>query len=161
MPPKGKPQLTKNELWLIKYWINNELDFTSKIAQIKNNDTLNTLSKKYLVFEKTTIPFASQSDLQKLKNAKFNVYRLVPNKPELSVKYLGDTLQKEDLKLLVKLKKQLIELDLSNTTVTDKVTSDIKKLKNLEKIRLDNTSITDNTLEHISALKKIKILEYS
>ncbi|MGB0881049.1 MAG: c-type cytochrome domain-containing protein, partial [Polaribacter sp.] len=42
MPPEGKPQLTKNELWLIHYWIDNGLDFTSKMAKIKSNDTLNT-----------------------------------------------------------------------------------------------------------------------
>ena len=158
MPPEGKPQLTKNELWLINYWINNGLDFTAKMAQIKSNDTLQTLLKKYLVFEKVSIPFADQSDVVKLKNAKFNVYQLSSNNPELSVKYIGDDLQKEDLKLLHNIKKQLVELDLSNSNATDEMTSTLQKLRNLQKIRLDNTSITDATLAHLSELKKIKSL---
>jgi len=158
MPPEGKPQLTKDELWLMSYWINNGMDFKSKMTEIKSNDTLKTLLKKYLVFEKIDIPFASQNDVIKLQQAKFNVYRLVPDQPELSVKYLGDTIQKNDFKLLVNIKKQIVELDLSNSNVTDNVLSDIKKLENLKKIRLDNTPITDNALKHLTALKKLKLL---
>tara|TARA_B110001452_G_scaffold267595_1_gene278324 strand:- start:6917 stop:9034 length:2118 start_codon:yes stop_codon:yes gene_type:complete len=158
MPPEGKPQLTKHELWLINYWINNGLDFESNIIQIKSNDTLNTLLKKYLIFEKSTIPFADQSDILKLQNAKFNVYRLVPNKPELSVKYLGSNLQIKDFKLLLNIKKQIVELDLSNSNTTDEKTNILAKLKNLQKIRLDNTLITDTTLKHLADLSALKSL---
>lgn len=158
MPPEGKPQLTKNELWLLNYWINNNLDFSSKVAQFKNNDSLNKLLKNYLVFEKINIPFASQSDILDIKNAGFRVDRIVPNQPELILKYLGTDLKKGDLKLLASIKSQIVALDLSNSTLTDKMTTALKKLKRLKKIRLDNTLITDKTLGNIESLEHLEVL---
>jgi len=158
MPPEGKPQLTKNELWLINYWINNDLDFTSKVAQFKSNDTLNRLLKNYLVFEKISIPFASQSDIGDIKKAGFRVERVVPDQPQLSVKYLGTDLTKGDLRLLSNIKSQIVELDLSNSNATDKMTTVLKSLKGLKKIRLDNSLITDDALENIKSLTHLEVL---
>ncbi|WP_341214947.1 FN3 associated domain-containing protein [uncultured Wocania sp.] len=158
MPPEGKPQLTKEEIWLIKYWINKSEDFNAKVAAMPKSDSLNNLLSKYLVFNKKKIKEAALSDIKNLKSAGFLVRKLVPNMPELWVKFNKDTISKNDIKELTHLKEQIIELDLSNSTLTDVMTSEIKKLKNLEKLDLNNTQITDKTLAYLEELKTLKTL---
>lgn len=158
MPPDGKPQLTKNELWILKYWINNGLDFESKVANLKPNDTLNSLLKKYLVFEKKYISHADQSDINKLIEKNFTVYNAVPNQPELIVKFNGNTIDKGTLKFLLNIKNQIIELDLSNTNLNDNMTGPLKNLANVQKLKIYNTQISDKTLQNITPLENLKLL---
>jgi len=158
MPPEGKPQLSKDELWILKYWINNNLDFTSKVAEIQQNDTLNRLLKKYLVFERNHIPNASISDIVKVKNAGFSIRKLVPDKAGLSVKFLKGEVNTKEMKTLSGLKEQIIELDLSNSNVSDKMTKTIRKLKNLKRLRLENTRISDESLNYLNELHNLKLI---
>lgn len=158
MPPEGKPQLTKDEIWLIQYWLNKSEDFNVKVAAMPKSDSLNKLLKKYLVFNKKLIKEASLSDIQTVESAGFLVRKLVPNKPELWVKYRRDTITKDAVNELSNLKEQIVELDLSYSTLTDAMTSEIKKLKNLEKLDLNNTQISDKTLLHLQESKSLKIL---
>jgi len=55
--------------------------------------------------------------------------------------------------------KELKELDLSYTDVTNSELANISTLKNLEFLRLEGTSITGAGLEHISDLKTLKDLD--
>jgi uncharacterized membrane protein len=158
MPPEGKPQLTKDEIWLIQYWLDKSDDFNTKVATMPKNDSLNKLLKKYLVFNKKLIKEASLSDIQTVENAGFLVRKLVPNKPELWVKFKRDTITKDAVNELSNLKEQIVELDLSHSTLKDAMTSVIKKLKNLEKLDLNNTEISDKTLSILQESKTLKIL---
>ncbi|MFD1614129.1 FN3 associated domain-containing protein [Gelatiniphilus marinus] len=158
MPPEGKPQLTKHEIWLIEYWINKSADFNTKVVALPKNDTLNTLLNTYLVFNKKKIEEASLSDIQTVESVGFLVRKLVPNQPELWVKFNKDSITKNAIKALSNLKEQIVELDLGNSKLTDAMASEIKKLKNLEKLKLNNTPITNKTLLYLKDLKNLKTL---
>lgn len=158
MPPEGKPQLTKDEIWLIKHWINKSEHFNPQVVAMPKNDTLNNLLKKYLVFNKKKINEARLSDIESVETAGFLVRKLVPNQPELWVKFNKDTITKKAIKALGDLKEQIVELDLSHSRLTDDFTSEIKKLKNLTKLNLSNTQITDKTLSHLQKLETLKTL---
>ncbi len=158
MPPEGKPQLTKDEIWLIQYWLNRSENIDTKVIAMPKSDTLNKLLNKYLVFNKKQIEEASFSDIQAVEATGFLVRKLVPNKPELWVKFNKDSITKKSVKELVNLREQIVELDLSNSTLTDDMTSEIKKLKNLEKLNLSNTDITDKTLLNIKESKSLNTL---
>ncbi|WP_242155808.1 c-type cytochrome domain-containing protein [Aestuariivivens sediminis] len=158
MPPEGKPQLTNNEQWLLTYWINNNADFEHKMVHLPKNDTLNTLLKKYLVFEDLNIKEASLRDVNKVKEAGFTVFKLVPKQPELSVKFENKTISNDALKILEKLKNQIIELDLSHTNLSDDMTSGLNKFKNLKKLHINNTKITDESLKHLQKAKRLETL---
>lgn len=158
MPPEGKPQLTKDEIWLIQYWINKSEDFNAQVVAMPKNDTLSSLLKKYLVFNKKKIKEASPSDIKAVEAAGFLVRKLVPNQPELWVKFNKDSISKKSVKALGDLKEQIVELDLSSSSLTDDFTSEIKKLKNLNKLDLSNTQITDKTLSHLQKLEALKTL---
>ncbi|WP_242133609.1 c-type cytochrome domain-containing protein [Aestuariivivens marinum] len=158
MPPEGKPQLTKEEQWLISYWINHNANFENKVVNLTENDTLNKLLEKYLVFETHNIKEASLSDINKVKDVGFSVFKLVPNKPELSIKFQKTELSKDALKVLEKIKDQIIELDLSNTNLSDEMTIGFKKFKNLIKLHINNTDITDASLKFIYNAKRLQTL---
>ncbi|WP_034040528.1 c-type cytochrome domain-containing protein [Wocania ichthyoenteri] len=158
MPPEGKPQLTKDEIWLIQYWINKSADFNTKVVAMPKSDTLNSLLNTYLVFNKKKIKEASFSDIQTAEAAGFLVRKVVPNQPELWVKFNKDSITKKAVKELANLKEQIIELDLSNSMLTDAMTSEIENLKNLKKLDVSNTQITDKTLLYLKESKTLNTL---
>ena len=158
MPPEGKPQLTKDEQWLIAHWINHNANFENKVANLPKNDTLNKVLKKYLVFEDLNIKEASISDINEVIDVGFSVLKLVPNKPELHVKFQKDSIDRAALKALEKLKHQIIELDLSNNNLSDALTASLEKFKNLKKLYLNNTDITDASLKHLFNAKRLQTL---
>lgn len=158
MPPEGKEQLTKDEIWLIKHWINNGLDFKNYATTISKNDTLHSKLKNYLVFNNVEIPRASQDAIEEVKLSGFRVLDLVPGQAELNIKYLDKIPSKESIDKLSVLKEQIIELDFNNTEITDEMISGIKILKNLKSLRLNSPLITDKTIENLKALKNLEVL---
>ena len=158
MPPEGKPQLTKDELWVLKYWIKNNAEFNTKISELPKNDTLNRIAQKYLILEKKHIPFASNSDIRKVQESGFSVNHIVPNKPELTVKLLGKEATKSILKKLNTVEEQIIELELSNSKISDNILGNLKNFKNIKRLRLDNTEVTDKTLSYLSNLESLEFL---
>ncbi|WP_338356046.1 chitobiase/beta-hexosaminidase C-terminal domain-containing protein [Yeosuana marina] len=158
MPPEGKPQLTKDEVWIIKYWIDHSKTSDDKVVNIAKNDTLNNLLKNYLVVNEQQIEEASVEDILEVEEAGFSVRKLVPNKPELWVKFKKGTITKNSVETLTNLKEQITELDLSNSSLSDDMTNDLKKLKNLKKLELNNTYITDKSLKNIDDLNHLSVL---
>ncbi|GAA4296374.1 c-type cytochrome domain-containing protein [Aestuariibaculum suncheonense] len=158
MPPEGKPQLSRDELWLIKYWLDYSDKVDQKVVSLAKNDTLNRLLKNYLVFEEKHIAEASLEDFQKAEDHGFTIRKLVPSKAELWVKFNKDTISKEDIKSLAGLREQITELDLSVSSLTDDMTGGLKKLENMEKLELKHTQITDKTLNHLKDLNHLKVL---
>ena len=61
-------QMTKDELWLIEYWLNNSLHTNSKVAEITKNDTLVKILNSYLVFDKKEINEASQKNISTVED---------------------------------------------------------------------------------------------
>lgn len=158
MPPKGKPQLTKDELWLIKSWIDNDLEFDKKATQVAQNDTLNRLLQNYLVFPKEKIALASVNAISGLEEQGFLISPIVPNEGALSVKFVKGELTKKHVKALLKLEDQIVELDLSNTVLNDEWSNPIRQFQNLSSLRLNNTSISDKTLDYLQGLEKLETL---
>ncbi|OIQ38027.1 MAG: hypothetical protein BM563_07080 [Bacteroidetes bacterium MedPE-SWsnd-G1] len=158
MPPEGKPQLTKDELWVLKYWIRNNADFQAKIHSLPINDTLKRIATKFLVLEKKKIPFASDSDISKVQESGFSVTSIVPNKPELTVKFLEKNATKANLKKLNNIGEQIVELDLNNSGISDNMLENLERFSNLKRLRLDNTDITDKTLSAITNLEDLEFL---
>lgn len=158
MPPEGKKQLTKNEVWLIKYWIDNEMEFNATVSELPQNDSLNFLLKDYLIFEKRNISKASKSDIDEAREVGFRVNSQVQGEGGLSLKYNNSEFEKKALNVLLNLKHQIVELDLSHCNLNDDLTGSFEKFSNLEKLRLDNTMITDKTLTNLTDLKHLKVL---
>ncbi len=158
MPPSGKNQVTSDEIWLLKHWIDNGTDFNKKALAYQENDTLINLLQNYLEKDIEIIPEASITALNNVVEAGFSVYRIATGQPQLSAKFVRDSITTDAIKTLKGIAEQLVELDLNNTTLTDDMTKGLKRLKRLEKLRLDNTKISNKTLNYLVDLKKIKVL---
>lgn len=158
MPPEGKPQLSKDEIRLLKYWLDNSTTINEEVATLPKNDTVFKLLKNYLVFNKKEIKSALLVNIKNAEEVGFLVRRLAPTEPELWVKFKKDTISKKALNTLSDLKEQIIELDLKNSTLTDDMLSVLKKLSNLKKLELNNTKITDKAFKYFENLESLKVL---
>jgi len=155
MPPKGKNQITDEELWLLQHWLDNGATFTEKAIAFQN-DTLTKYLDNYI--EKEKIPEASIEALNHVIASGFSVNRVAVGQPKLSAKFSSDSITKNDIKSLKNIAEQLVKLELNGTNLTDAMTAGLKSLKEVRHLRLDNTLISNRTLEHLSDLKNLKIL---
>ncbi|WP_299115038.1 c-type cytochrome domain-containing protein [uncultured Winogradskyella sp.] len=158
MPPEGKEQPTKDEIWLIKHWIENGANFSDYASQVASNDTLRDKLKKYLVFNTIEIPKAPADDIEMVRNSGFRVFEIVPGEAALNVKLLDKNPAKEAIMLLEAVEEQIVELDFFNADVTDEMLKVVKQMKNLKFLRVNNESITDAFLKHLKDLEQLEVL---
>jgi uncharacterized membrane protein len=160
MPPTGKPQLTMDEIWLIKHWIDTGANFTEQIVNYQKNDTLLDLLTNYLIFPKEDIDEASASELRKIMSHGFVVSKVIFGQPYLRATYssAGRAITSKDMRSLIAISDQLVELNLQESKLTDEVSGSLRKLKSLKSLRLDQTMITDRTLDFLKELSSLEVL---
>jgi mono/diheme cytochrome c family protein len=160
MAPKGKPQLTEDEVELIKAWIASGGDFHRKVNEYDLKDTFKVLFTKILAnsakFEKIYAFDAVDEKVVDQLNTSFRSVKPLSNgSPALVVKYILPSLfTSQSFGDLLKVKDNIIELNLANTKVTDQDLSVISQLSNLEKLILNSTEVKD-----LSGIKNLKNLQ--
>ncbi len=164
MPPKGKPQLTTDEISLLTAWINEGADLKKAFkSYLASSETKKIASK--LVGAKTTVKatkvygfsMASESDLATVNTPFCSVFPLATGSPALQANFfVSKKFDRKVLENLSKVNEQLVILNLSKMPITDEDLALIANFPNLEKLVLNQTDITGNTLEQ---LKKCKNLE--
>ncbi len=162
MPPKGKSQLSKEEVSLLNWWVKEGAVFDKHIADVKLNDDvkniLNRRNEKYNSVLAQQVEFANKKHIDELITLGCQVEIIEQSKPFLSVSLAGN--KNVDSKLISKLEniaEQTIDLDLSETNITDDLLPSFYKFPNLRKLFLQNTSITGQGFD---VFKDLKFLEY-
>ncbi|WP_024771496.1 FN3 associated domain-containing protein [Aquimarina macrocephali] len=158
MPPEGKNQITSDEIWLLKHWIDNGADFNKKALAYHKNDTLTGLLQNYLKKDTKITSEASVNALNDVIEVGFLVNRIVADQPYLRVKYVKDSITEDAVTELKEIADQLVELDLNNTLLTDDMTKGLRHLKKIKKLRLDNTKISDATIKYLEDLEDLEVL---
>lgn len=182
MPPKGKPQLSKQEIAIIHFWIKkgasfkeeleiintNNLDYVSdnfKPAKIKIIDSLqiyNVLKKEDLSLEAKLFlqknPPIPNKVMERFKQMDISISNLSITSNLIEANFINVRNYNpnliNDLKII---ENQIIRLKLSYQPVEDKDLALLSDFKNLNRLNLENTLITENAL---FALKELKNLEY-
>ncbi len=175
MPPKGKTQLTEDEIALLHWWIQNGASFDKKVNDLPQDDkvkpVLTTLmagaslagmvakSAPESAVYAMKVDKANDTDIKKLTDNNVLILQLSKevNLLEASCvnnKEFGDT----DSKLLEGLSKQLVWLKLANTKITDAALVSVGKLPNLVKLHLNHTAITDKGIDNLVNLKNLEYL---
>ncbi|MFC5412986.1 c-type cytochrome domain-containing protein [Larkinella bovis] len=176
MPPKGKPQLTENQLMLLTWWINEGTPFDKKVAELKVTDavkpalaSLGTGSaggsqhvasgpapeSPVLTMK---LPAADPKAIEELRKAGLLVLPLSKEQNQLEVSAVNArTFNDAKATALPKLSQQIVWLKLGDTDVTDATLAQVAQLKNLQKLHLEQTSVTDAGLKN---LKNLPYLEY-
>ena len=152
MPPKNKSQLSEKEKWLLNHWATSGAFLKEgKISLVKNEDLKSNIMSFLGTYEQ--VKAAGRDDLSKLLASGFRVKPNAINDNLLRIKYMKPRLSGDHLKTLLKVKNQLIELDLSNTNFDDKMAFVLKEFPRLEVLRLDKTQISDDALNHLENSK--------
>ncbi len=182
MPPKGKPQLSKQEIDIIHYWINKGASFKEGFEIFKTNNSV------YISDNSFPVEFKMKDSLQIYKElkkedlsleAKLFLQRNPPitdilmerfKQMEISITYLSNTSNLIEANLinvrnfnpnlirdLKNIQNQIIRLRLSNQAVEDNDLLLLCDFKNLNRLNLENTLITENAL---FVLKDLQNLEH-
>jgi hypothetical protein len=150
MPPKGNIQLTDIEIQLLKHWI----DFGGNFEKfIKPSQSDSNLKENLLVFfpKKETIVNAPKlNDLIALQNLNFRLERNSNENNFMEAKFLGTKLESKHINALLKVKNQLVKLDLSGTNLNDKLITKIERLENLKFLKINSTQISDKALKYVN-----------
>ena len=165
MPPKSRTQPSKEEIELIKIWIDNSASKNALVGDLP-------IPKKMLasffpdkpngIFPEKDEEVVNNIQLSNLRDKGFLVVNIFESSPFLKVSCIniGDFRDKS-VQQLLDIKDNIVELDLSNTKVTDDVFEYIKDFKNLTILKLDNTNISGekaNILSNLPHLKKISLV---
>ncbi|SHN32458.1 Uncharacterized membrane protein [Cyclobacterium lianum] len=169
MPPKGKSQLSDEQVLLLEWWINEGAPFDKKVAELEADQEVQTVlltltdpnanktAVEILLAEGTTAP-----DQEKL-NA--YVQEGIAIKPlSNDTNWLQVTLYKKDPvdeilgRLVADFPEQITWLDVKDTPLTDEGLAAIGRFKHLTRLRAEKTSITDAGLAHLKNLEYLESL---
>ncbi|RBQ06263.1 c-type cytochrome domain-containing protein [Pedobacter miscanthi] len=171
MAPKEKPQLTTNEIALLKWWINNDADFKKKFKDLpqtaeikpvlaglqKGENAEGEVKNSEIAAEEVSA--ADDKVLKKLAEAGIIVVPVAQNTNYLSANFVNaQSMDKDVLALLKSIDKQLLWLKLENSKVNDQALAAIKGCKNLSRLSLNNTAITDAGLAQLKDLDQLQSL---
>ncbi|MBI1782266.1 MAG: chitobiase/beta-hexosaminidase C-terminal domain-containing protein, partial [Sphingobacteriales bacterium] len=165
MPPKGKPQLSEEELQVIYYWVKGGADFKKKVMDLPEQDTLRILAASiFNTIETDDYSFAAADEkiIKSLNNNYRVVYPLAQESPALGVDFYGvQFYQPKQLEELLKVKEQVVTLNLNKMPVKDEELKTIAQFTNLRKLNLSFSGITGKTIGELLKLKELKHLSLS
>lgn len=171
MPPKGKPQLTSNEIALVHWWIEQSASFDKQVKHL----TLTTEAKKALAAlqqgEKThdiwanpDVPRASVGaaplqNVQKLRDLGAIVLPVAQESPYLSINFINaPSITDSQLEALKSVAPNIAWLKLNNAAITDNGLATIAQLPNLTRLSLVNTQITDLGMKQVANMAALRHL---
>jgi uncharacterized membrane protein/mono/diheme cytochrome c family protein len=175
MPPKGKTQLTEDEVALLHWWIQNGASFDKKVNDLPQDDKVKPIlatlmagaslagmvakSAPESAVYSMKVDKADEKNINALKNK--NVL-ILPLSKEVNLLEASCVNNKDfndaDAKLLENLSKQLAWVKLSNTKITDASLQSVGKLGNLVKLHLNHTAVTDKGIDNLVNLKYLEYL---
>lgn len=156
MPPKGKQPLSREEIALVRQWIELGADFSTPAGALQ---PLEKTAGQAASFPPVQVKRAEPDVLDLLRKNHISVMALGQDVPWLSVSVAG----KKDLDaarfgLLKKVKEQVIHLDCSHSNVDDRLLALLRELPHLTRLNLSNTAVTDAGLKQLSDLQFIEYL---
>ena len=162
MPPKGKPQLTQQEILLIREWIGHEKLFEVAYTGLDPSDSLTVLIKENYDAEAPQIydmKPAREADIQALNDNYRMLSPVARESPALYARFLSAShFEKDHLQALTKTRKQIVDLYLGHMPVDDEDLQIIESFENLQVLNLNGTGITDQGLPHLYKLDELQKL---
>jgi uncharacterized membrane protein len=158
MPPKNKMQLTEEELEILRLWVMSGASFEQKVKDIPSEEPLFKLASNKFSSAKTySFAPATEAEVITLNNFFRKVKPVFPGSPALEVAYFGSsTFDANSLKDLLKIKDQVIKINLNRMPLAGVDFSFLSKFPNLEELQLNFTGIG---AKHLRELKKVAGLQ--
>ncbi len=168
MAPKEKPQLSDNDITLLKWWIDEGSSFSKKVKQIDQPEKIKTAlrmlqnsseeKKVDLDVPQSPVEKADETAVKTLRDSGVVVIPVAQNSNYLSANFVTANVNAKIISLLLPMKKQLVWLRLNNKPVNDSMLAVISKCTELTKLEINNTNITDKGLNYLKDLKQLRSL---
>jgi uncharacterized membrane protein len=168
MPPKEKSQLSKNQVGILSYWIENGADFKSKLNSMPRADSLVSLltdpSNQELVeagdIAEAIVPPPDSKAIDTLRSGGVVVSFLGQGNGYVALNFrYVDTIRLSSLvKELPLLQQQVAVLKLTGCRLSHPDWAQLSKLTSLTRLYLENANITDQDLLSIQSLPKLEYL---
>lgn len=165
MPPKGKVQLTTEEMALLDWWMQNENCFDCTAGFLNKNNTITTILKSLEKDTSTRGILAEQVGavpeewITEMNIQGVRTERIDENSSLLLVNLSNkEDISKDVLSKLKKYSENIVELNLGYSGFDDNMASAVSKFKNLTKLQLQKTKITDKTIEKLKDLSYLESL---
>ena len=168
MAPKGKPQLTGEEISLLQAWVKAGAPLNQKVISLPVQDSFRLLASQQLSPSATgegmayDFPPAEEKLLKALNNNSRVISPLSMGSPALSVRFYGRSeYTPKALEELLPLKDQIVELNLAKMPMKDEDLKPVLQFSNLRKLNLNYTDVTATGFQQLTALKKLQELALS
>lgn len=181
MPPKGKLQLTRQELAIIQNWIQRGASFIEEIEEIEqsgDDQPVATLPQLPLATDSSLVTAAvtqepeleaillskpvntpDQQILQRLKAQQVTLTKMSSGSEYLSANFVNTKdFNAETIQALQGIQSQVVRLRLTGQPVKDGDVKRLAQFKNLTRLNLENTQITDSSLAFLAALPNLEHL---
>jgi uncharacterized membrane protein/mono/diheme cytochrome c family protein len=165
MPPKGKVQLTPNEIALLNWWMENKNCFECKTVDLDRNKKIQAYLNDLEVDTSTRSLLAKSLEppsaewLAEVAATGTSIYPLKEGSP-LYIVYLANktALSEAFFDVLDTYSENIVELNLGNSNFNDTLVSSLRAFENLTKLQLQNTAITDKGFQAVAKLDNLESL---
>ncbi|UJP66583.1 c-type cytochrome domain-containing protein [Mongoliitalea daihaiensis] len=162
MPPKGKIQLTVEEIDLIRAWIDELAPMEKPMISFDPDNSFFQLAKQRMFAQEKvaySFPFIAATTIAQLNNDFRVIQPIYPGSPALRVSFFGKSnFKSEQLEELTAIKNQVVELNLSNMPLAEDDLKKINQFDNLEKLHLNGAGLQGKFLHVLADLKSLRIL---
>jgi uncharacterized membrane protein/mono/diheme cytochrome c family protein len=170
MPPKGKPQLTKEQISVLQWWVSTGADFHKKVNELKQTEQIKPVllalqsgdaqnDKGIPDLPTAPVDAPDSAIVSALTEAGVMVLPVARESNYLTANFVTASAAAEKLlDDLLQLKKQVVSIKLDQAKVSDSSLKKIAAFSQLRKLQLSNTPITDEGLKHLAALKELRSL---
>ncbi|AMQ56128.1 c-type cytochrome domain-containing protein [Algoriphagus sanaruensis] len=162
MPPSEKRQPKKEELQLLRLWLENEASFDLKLGAAKpEKKLLEPFFQREEIAFYPTVTFSpiAEDTLALLRKKGFYVEPIAQGSLILKLSCINfRDFQDQNLGDLASVKGHIVYLDLSGTMITDQILTSLGDFPHVTVLKLNHTQVKGANLESLKSLKNLKSL---
>jgi uncharacterized membrane protein len=155
MPPDGKLQLSFDELNFLEWWIKEMKNYDHLVKDLTPNSKVTKYFKTLEGDEFDGIEKVPQKVISDLYKSGINAIPVSAKTPWIDVSFSNKTGIKSSLKKLKNIAKNVTEIDLSNTDISDRDIKMLKQFKNLKKVNLSGSRVGNKGINYLQSLNKL------
>lgn len=166
MPPKGKPQLTRQELDLLYGWIAIGAPIDKMLYEFPEADSFRILLNPFIPKQEniTKVKFAAADPaiIEKLQSAHRIIRKQSIESPALQVRFsIREGFQTSFISDLKPISEQVTDINCSNMPLTDSSILLFSMFPNLENLNINSTGIGNTGVQHLTKIKSLKKISLS
>ena len=170
MPPKGKPQLSPQEIELLHRWIADGADLEKAFRDYAPTDSFRIFATAFTgantAVSKTGkaygFPAADPKLVQKLNNPYRVVTAVDRGSPALDLSfYIGSQYKPAHLEECLPIAAQVVSVSLRNIPAGDEAIEVLSKFPNLERLSLAGTDVSGKTIGKLAACRNLESVSLS